>query len=58
LDTKLGGKKKAGRPKLRWLDFVQADIKIIGIKGLRRKAQDRSEWMDVVWEAEVKLRGP
>ena len=53
LDAKLDGKRK-----LRWLDDVQADLKIIGIKGQRRKAQDRSEWMDVIREAEVKLRGP
>jgi hypothetical protein len=35
---------------------VQADLKITGIKGWRRKTQDRSEWMRVVREAEVKLR--
>jgi hypothetical protein len=33
---------KAGRPKLRWLNDVQADLKIIGINGWRMKAQDRS----------------
>jgi hypothetical protein len=35
------------------LDDVQADIKRMGIKGWIRKAEDRSEWMDVIREAEV-----
>ena len=43
LDAKQDGKRKAGRPKLRWQDDVQADLKITGINGWRRKTQDRSE---------------
>jgi hypothetical protein len=49
------GKMKPRRPKLRWLYDVQADPITIGIKKWRRKAHDRSEWMDVISEAEVKL---
>jgi len=41
---------------LRWLDNIQEDLKMIWIKGWRRKIQDRSEWMEVVREAEVKLQ--
>lgn len=40
IDAKLKGKRKAGRPKLRWLDDIQADLIMIGIKGWKRKAQD------------------
>ena len=57
LDTKLNGGRKVGRPKLRWLDDVQADLKTTGIKGWTKKAQNRSEWMDVIRWVEVKLRG-
>jgi hypothetical protein len=57
LDTKLNGERKVGRPKLRWLDDVQADLKTRGIKGWTKKAQKRSEWMDVIRWVEVKLRG-
>jgi hypothetical protein len=32
LDSKVDGKSKGGRPKLRWSDDVQADLKIIGLK--------------------------
>jgi hypothetical protein len=31
---------------------------MIGIKGWKRKAQDPSEWKDVIREAKVKLQGP
>jgi len=55
--AKLEVKRKVGRPKLRRLDDIKADLKIIGIKVWRRKTQDRSEWMDITEEAEVTLRG-
>jgi hypothetical protein len=41
-DAKLDGKRKVERPKLRWLDDVQEDLKIIGIRRWGRKFQDRS----------------
>jgi len=56
LDAKLEGKSKVGRTKLRRLNDKQVDFKIIWIKR-RRKALDRSEWMDVTREAKVKLHG-
>jgi hypothetical protein len=33
LEAKLGEKTEVGRPKLRWLDEVQTDLKITGIQG-------------------------
>jgi hypothetical protein len=57
LDAKLDGKRKVARPKVRWLDDVQTDFKITGIKAWRMKAQDQSEWMDFIRETEAKLRG-
>jgi hypothetical protein len=56
LGAKLEAKRKAGRPKLRLLDDLQAVIKMTEIKGWRRKAQDRSEWMDFIREDKVKLQ--
>jgi hypothetical protein len=38
------GRRGVGRPRLRWLDDVEADIKVLGVKRLRIKAQDRKEW--------------
>ena len=56
LGAKLEAKTKVGRPKLRWPDDLQAGLKMTGIKRWRRKAQDRSEWMDVKREAKVRLQ--
>ena len=58
MDAKLDGKRIAERPKVRWLDDVQADLKIIRIKRWRRKVQDPSGWMVVITGVEVKVRGP
>jgi hypothetical protein len=51
------GIRGVGRPRLRWLDDVEADIKSLAIKKWRIKEQDRKEWSAILWEAEVKLKG-
>jgi hypothetical protein len=52
------GRRDIGRPKLRWLDDVEDDIKAVGIRRWRIKEQDRSEWTAIKTEAKVKLKGP
>jgi hypothetical protein len=37
---KLVGRRKAGRPKLRWLHCIENDLKPTGVKRWRMKAQD------------------
>jgi hypothetical protein len=43
---------------LRWLDDVEDDIKALGTRRWRIKAQDRNEWTAINREAKVKLKGP
>jgi hypothetical protein len=49
------GRRKAGRPKLRWFELIENDLKWTGVKRWRKKAEDRSVWAIVVKEALVKL---
>jgi hypothetical protein len=35
------GRRGVGRPRLRWLDDVEAEIKALGVKRWRIEAQDR-----------------
>jgi hypothetical protein len=49
------GRRKAGRPKLRWLDCIENDLKLLDVKRCRKKAEDRSVWAILLKEALVKL---
>jgi hypothetical protein len=53
LDAKPEGRREVGRPRLRWLDDVKADIKVLGIKRWRIKAQDRKVWSAILRNAKV-----
>jgi transcription termination factor 2 len=56
-NAKPEGRRGVGRPRLRWLDDVEAYIKALGVKRWKIKAQDRKEWSAIVREAEAKLKG-
>jgi hypothetical protein len=43
---------------LRWLDDVEADIKALGVKRRRIKAQDKKEWSEILRETKAKLKRP
>jgi hypothetical protein len=51
------GRCGVGRPRLRWLDDNEADIKALGIKRWRIKARGRKEWLEIPREAKAKLKG-
>jgi hypothetical protein len=55
-NAKPEGRRGVGRPRLRWLDGVGADMKALGVKRWRIKAQDRKEWSAILREAKAKLK--
>ena len=54
---KPGGKRSVGRPRKKWMEDVEEDIKVMGIRCWRRRAQDREEWIPIVRQA-LALEGP
>ena len=47
------GRRRAGRPKARWLDAVNGDIKILKIRDWKTLAADRSGWRSMLEKAKT-----
>ncbi len=44
-----------GRPRTRWADVVQRDaLQLLGIRGWRRRAENRNEWRQLLREAKAR----
>ena len=56
-EGKLEGRRGRGRPRLRWLNDVEDDLRKLGLKGWRMKALNREEWVSIIREAKAKLKG-
>jgi hypothetical protein len=42
-----------GRPRMRWLDDIESDLKKMEVKGWKEKMRDREQWRLVVEEAKA-----
>jgi hypothetical protein len=47
------GLRLVGRPRKRWLDEVEQNLKQMGVRGWRRRAQNRDEWRSILKEVKV-----
>jgi hypothetical protein len=50
-ENKSDGRRRVGRPRLRWFDGVESDLRTMGIKRWRNTARDREEWRRIVRKA-------
>jgi GTP1/Obg family GTP-binding protein len=53
LKGRLYCKRRKGRPRMRWLDDVESDLKKMEVKGWKEKIRDREQWRLVVEEAKA-----
>ena len=53
--VKAYGRRKAERSKLRWLNCIENCLKLSGFKRWSNKAEDSSEYANILKEALVKL---
>jgi hypothetical protein len=52
-ESKPEGRRNVGRPRLRWQDDVENDLRVMRVKRWRKKTQNRKEWASVIKEAKV-----
>ncbi|KAJ3644193.1 hypothetical protein Zmor_026863 [Zophobas morio] len=48
LESRIGGRRRQGRPRKRWIKEVEADLKKAGITQWGRRAEDRDSWRRIV----------
>jgi hypothetical protein len=53
LKGRLYSRRRKGRPRLRWLDDVESDLKKMEVKGWKEKMRDGQQWRLVVEEAKA-----
>ena len=57
-ERKLEGRRGRGRPRLRWINDLEDDLREPGVKRWRTKVLDREEWASIIREAKAKLKVP
>jgi len=58
LEGKLEGRRGRGRPRLRWINDVEDDLRKLGAKRWRTKVLNGEEWVSIIGEDKAELKGP
>jgi hypothetical protein len=53
LKGRLYSKRRKGRPRMRWLDVAESQLKKIKLKGWKKKMRNREQWRLVVEETKA-----
>jgi hypothetical protein len=53
LEWKPMGRRKRGRPKKKWIEDIEKDIQIMGIRGWRKLCKERAEWKKITEKAKT-----
>ena len=53
LEWKPTGRRNRGRPRKRWIEDVEEDIQIMGIRGWRKLCKERAEWKKITEKAKT-----
>ncbi|KAJ4428576.1 hypothetical protein ANN_24620 [Periplaneta americana] len=56
IEYRVEGKRRAGRPRLRWEDCIMKDIRKLEVKNWWTVAKDRDSWRRILKEAEAQPR--
>ena len=56
-EGKLEGRRGRGRPRCRWINDVEDNLRKLSVKRWRMKALNREEWASIVREAKATLKG-
>jgi hypothetical protein len=57
-EGKIEGRRSRGRPRLKWINDVEDDLRKLGVKRWRTKSLEREERAAIIKEAKGKLKGP
>jgi hypothetical protein len=50
------GKRKKGRPRMRWMDSVEKDMRNLGVVNWKTKAQERNGWRKFLEQAKTHVQ--
>ena len=57
LNAKIDSRRRRGRPRKRWIDDLESDLRSLGTRNWKAEARSRNEWKAVLREAKVYFAG-